>query len=296
MALGLVLAWPAAAQQASTVPASEVREFERAASPALGDDLPYSLYLPPGYGSGDRRYPAVYLLHGKDGNHLQWLEKGHLRETLDRLIAAHKISPMIVVMPDAGNSWYVNSQAVGGPGDYAQAISVDLVNAVDKRFRTRAEPRFRAIGGLSMGGYGALRLGFQQPFRFGAIVALSPALWAGLTSESQLGSNAERTFDGAFGEPPDPGRILARSPLAMIDALAAAPHPPPVFLSVGDQDEYKLYIDTFELFRRMREKGLSVEMRMTGGEHDWTTWAAALPHALTFLDAQFKLGDRTASR
>jgi S-formylglutathione hydrolase FrmB len=295
--LGTALALPAAAQQAPGTAASEVREFEHARSPALGGDVLYSLYLPAGYATSDRRYPVLYLLHGHDGNHLEWLKTGHLRETLDRLIAGHKIEPMIVVMPDgAAGSWYVDSKAIGGPGDYATAIGVDLVNDIDKKFRTRNDPRNRAIGGLSMGGFGALRLAFQQPFRFGAVAAFSPALWVQLTPDTQLGDRAERIFDGSFGQPFDPKRFLAESPFSMIDALTAAKDPPPVFLTVGDQDRYKLYLDTFEMFRRLREKGLSVEMRMTGGDHDWDTWAAALPEALVFVDAQFKRGNTAASR
>jgi S-formylglutathione hydrolase FrmB len=89
---------------------------------------------------------------------------------------------------------------------------------------------------------------------------------------------------------------LSESPLAMLDTVAAAKNAPPVFLTVGDRDRFKLYLDTFELFKRMREKGLTVEMRMTGGDHDWDTWAAELPDALVFLDEQFKRGDTAASR
>lgn len=294
-ALWVALAAPAMAQQVRGAGASEVREFEHAASAAIGE-VQYSLYLPPGYAESGRRYPTLYLLHGHDGNHLEWLKTGHLREILDRLIAARKVAPMIVVMPDGANSWYVDSKAIGGPGDYATAISVDLVDSIDRNFRTRGEPRFRAIGGLSMGGFGALRLAFQQPFRFGVVAAFSPALWVELTADSELGERAERIFDGAFGQPFEPKRFLAESPFALLDALAKAKDPPPVFLTVGDQDRYKLYMDTFEMFHRLREAGVAVEMRMTGGDHDWDTWAAALPEALIFIDARFKLSEKTASR
>jgi S-formylglutathione hydrolase FrmB len=298
-ALAFLLVIPARAQQGAAAPAaSEVREFEHAPSPALGGAVLYSLYLPPGYEASNRRYPTLYLLHGKDGNHLEWLKTGYLQQTLDGLIAARKVGPMIVVMPDgAASSWYVDSKAIGGPGDYATAISVDLVAAIDKEFRTRAEPRYRAIGGLSMGGYGALRLAFKQPFEFGAVLAFSPALWAHLTPDTQLDeARANRVFAGSFGQPFSSKLFLSESPLSMLNSLALAKNAPPVFLTVGDQDRFKLYLDTFELFHRMREKGLTVQMRMTGGDHDWDTWSAELPDALLFLDAQFKRGDAAASR
>src|SRR5581483_6939692 len=206
--------------------ASEVKQFEHAWSPALGAELLYSLYLPPGYAASGLRYPTLYLLHGKDGNHLEWLHTGYLRETLDALTAEGKVGPMIVVMPDAANSWYVDSKAVGGPGDYATALSVDLVEAIDHAYRTRAEPRFRGIGGLSMGGFGALRLAFQQPFRYAAAAGFSPALWAHLTPESDVGAErANRVFDGSFGRPFEVRRFLAASPLGMLEGLAAAKSP-----------------------------------------------------------------------
>ncbi|MBV8650247.1 MAG: prolyl oligopeptidase family serine peptidase [Alphaproteobacteria bacterium] len=283
---------PVRAQQNSTsAPQSEVREFEHLDSRALGGDLVYSLYLPPGYGQGDRRYPVLYLLHGAEGNHLEWLHTGYVRETLDKMIAEGSVAPMIVVMPDGGgNSWYVDSKDVGGPGNYATAISFDLVQHIDATLRTKAEPRYRAVGGLSMGGFGALRFAFQQPFRYVAAASFSGAFWARVTPDTVLGDWAQRIFEGSFGRPFDAARFLAQSPMTMVDQLKDVSHPPVVYLTVGDQDRYKLYNDTFELFHHMRELGLPVEMRMTAGDHEWETWAAELPDALLFIDRAFKHG------
>lgn len=268
---------------------SQVLEFEHVPSAALGRDLVYSLYLPPGYAAGERRYPILYLLHGKNGNHLEWLKSGHLRETLDKMIAGGRVDPMIVAMPDGGaDSWYVDSKAVGGPGDYATAIGDDLVAALDRRLRTRPEPRFRGIGGLSMGGFGALRLAFAQPFRYAAAAAFSGAFWSQLSPDNVPAARVNRVFGGAFGTPFDIKRFLAEAPTAMLDEVAKAKDPPAVFLTVGDRDRYRLYDESFALFERMRALGLPVKMRMTGGDHEWATWAEELPDALLFFDQQFK--------
>ena len=117
----------AMAPRAAISAPSQVRESERVASRALGRDLAYALYLPPGYGDGDRRYPVLYLLHGFNGNHLEWLHAGYLRETLDAMIADGRVEPMVAVMPEGENSWYVDSKSVGGPGDFETAITEDLV-------------------------------------------------------------------------------------------------------------------------------------------------------------------------
>jgi S-formylglutathione hydrolase FrmB len=281
---------PILAQQATSM-GSEIHEFEHAASRALGRDLLYSLYLPPGYAQSAERYPTLYLLHGFDGNHLEWLHTGYLRETLDGLIANHRVEPMIVVMPDGGNSWYVDSKDVGGPGDYETAIAGDLVAAIERTLRTKAGARHRGIGGLSMGGFGALHLAFRKPFRFVAAAAFSGALWTGLSPDTVLGDRIDTIFDGAFGRPFQMTRFLAQSPLGLVDGLIGEHEPPPVFLTVGDDDRFKLYRDNFRLFDRMRDAGLPVEMRMTEGDHEWETWAAQLPEALLFFDREFRRGD-----
>jgi S-formylglutathione hydrolase FrmB len=278
---------PQAARAGSAAP-SQVREFEHLASPALGRDLAYALYLPPGYDAGDRRYPTLYLLHGVDGNHQDWLHTGYLRETLDALIADGRVAPMVVVMPDGDNSWYVDSKAVGGPGDYETAIAGDLVTHIDATLRTRADRLSRGIGGLSMGGFGALRLAFRKPFRYGAAAAFSGALWARVHPDTVLGPRTATIFAGAFGTPFDTARFVAESPFAMVDGLAAARDPPAIFLTVGDHDRFKLYLDSFQLFERLRELSLPVEMRMTAGDHDWETWAAELGDALVFFDRHFR--------
>jgi enterochelin esterase family protein len=270
---------------------SETREDEHFASRALGRDLAYALYLPPGYGASDARYPVLYLLHGVDGNHREWLEEGHVQQSLDVLIKSGLAAPMIVVMPDGANSWYVDSKDVGGPGDYATAIADELTAHIDAVFRTRASPRYRGIGGLSMGGFGALRLAFEQPFRYVAAASFSGAFWARIKPDSQLGSFTDRIFTGAFGQPFDAKRFLALSPLTTVDTLVKAKDPPAVFLSVGDRDRYKLYADTFQLFMHMRDLGLPVDMRMTGGDHDWGTWSDELRDALLFFDARFRGGE-----
>ncbi len=294
-ASGAGLSSPAAYQtaiapHAATPASSQVREFEHVASRALGGDLVYALYLPPGYDDSVRRYPVLYLLHGALGNHLEWLHSGYLQETLDAMIADGRVDPMIVVMPEADNSWYVDSKSIGGPGDYETAIAEDLVAEVDKTLRTKPDRWARGIGGLSMGGFGALRLAFHEPFRYGAAAAFSGAFWASVRPDTVLPARVDKVFAGAFGAPFDPARLIAANPLSMIDRLAEARAPPPVFLTVGDRDRFKLYLETFEVFRRMRERGLPVEMRMTDGDHEWSTWAAELGDALLFFDRHFKRG------
>ena len=102
---GLLVAMMAAL----TVHAGEVRTGLQFQSRALAKAFTYSLYLPDAYAAEPgRRFPVVYLLHGYGGNDRQWIEGGKADETLDRLIGEGAIPPVIAVMPDASNSWYVD--------------------------------------------------------------------------------------------------------------------------------------------------------------------------------------------
>jgi S-formylglutathione hydrolase FrmB len=131
----------------------------------------YQVVLPPGYFSSERRYPVLYLLHGIAGGAGEWLEVG-IHEAADRLWGEGKLEPFIIVLPEGGQSYYLN-HANDGPR-WADYISQDVVKHIDGAFRTLAEPGHRAIGGLSMGGDGALQLALHHPDVFGIVGAHSP--------------------------------------------------------------------------------------------------------------------------
>jgi enterochelin esterase family protein len=146
----------------------------------LGDTAtrPTPVYLPPGYDNGDTRYPTVYLLTGFTGRGAFMLNDSAfeepIQERLDRLINTGQIQPMIVVMPDGftryGGSQYLNSSATGR---YEDHLINEVVPSIDQNYRTRAEPGYRAIGGKSSGGYGALVQAMRHPDIFGAIACHS---------------------------------------------------------------------------------------------------------------------------
>ena len=130
-------------------------------SAALNGPINFELYLPAGYATSTARYPTLYLLHGRGDSMEAWTRE---KADLDRLIRTGKIPPMIVVMPDAPwsgrGSWYVDSQYTGTdyPGlPVETALTRDLVRYMDSTYRTVNGRWGRAIGGYSMGGYGALR-------------------------------------------------------------------------------------------------------------------------------------------
>ncbi len=161
-----------------------------------------SVYLPAGYeASPQRRYPVVYYLHGFTWSDSLIFNKDGMKELLDQAIADGQIRPFIMVVPDEhtrfGGSWYANS-ATNGP--WADFTARELMQFVDKSFRTLARTGSRGLAGHSMGGGGTLRLALAYPGTWAAAYALSPALvgphpsllpGAGLTQVLRATSPAE---------------------------------------------------------------------------------------------------------
>ncbi len=281
LAVGLaVLAAPLAC-------AGEVETGLRMESAALGRPLEFALYRPDGPAKG---LPVVYLLHGRASDPDEWLRMGHVRATADRLIAAGRIPPMLIVLPDGGNSWWADTPP-GNAGAIETAVADELPAAVERAYAANPARAGRAIAGNSMGGFGALRIAFGRPDRYAAVASMSGAFWTrikpGMTIDAELGQRLQRVFAGAFGAPFDVGRFLADAPLARA-ARVPAELRPPVFLTVSSGDRFRLAEEQDTVENALRTMGYGVVSRTTEGDHDWGTWEAALPDVLVFLGGYLK--------
>ncbi|MDC6404034.1 MULTISPECIES: alpha/beta hydrolase [Maribacter] len=144
-----------------------------------------SVYLPPNYDGSETRYPVIYFLHGfLNDNSLM----DYMKDLLDYAIAAEKIDPFILVIPDQrttyDGSFYSNTGVFGNWEDFT---AYDLVSYMDKNYRTLAKPGSRGITGHSMGGYGALKIAMKHPDIFQTVYALSPGA---LTIVREYGPNS----------------------------------------------------------------------------------------------------------
>ncbi len=209
-------------------------------SESVGRTTKYNIVLPRGYASSDRRYPVLYLLHGLSQNYQAWGRQG--------VSFYAPLFDMLIVMPDAGNSWYINwAKSDGGEkNDWENHIVRDVIGHVDANYRTIAQREGRAINGLSMGGYGGLTLGLRHPDLFVSIGSHSGAL-------EYASGTRERILRGA------PSRDRQRSPEQ--DALRRRPNPEigingfssqvdrtprgQAFVTVADANQY----DPFTLIR-----------------------------------------------
>ncbi len=180
-------------------------------SVAVDRTTKYNILLPRGYEESTERYPVLYLLHGLSQNYQAWGRSNGAP------FYAGLYADMIVVMPDGGNSWYINyAQSTDGQtNNWADHIVWDVVNHVDWHYRTIARREGRAIAGLSMGGYGAITLGLRNPDMFISIGSTSGALAHGRQAAARLRGEApprqprqrspeEQAAFEAFQRQPDP--------------------------------------------------------------------------------------------
>lgn len=264
---------------------------------ALGRPLQYSLYLPPGYDARDetRRYPTIYLLHGYGGTDVSWIDSGFLKETADRLIAEGALPPSIIVMPFAQTGWYVDSAGSDGAGRWQTAIVDDLITYVDARYHTVSEGGSRAIAGLSMGGYGALRFALMQPDEFVAAASLSGAIFADVKSAADFPEFQLALFGRSFGKTFDPEVFNADSPWRSLAENAGNPsEAPALYMNVGDRDIPILAAGNAKFVEALKAAGISVTFSVSPGGHDWKLWAEQTPKMLAFLGARLKRGATVA--
>ncbi|HKH32693.1 MAG TPA: alpha/beta hydrolase family protein [Beijerinckiaceae bacterium] len=256
-----------------------------APSAALGRDIPYSLYRPAEAPAPGERWPVLYLLHGLGDDERVWATLGRAAETLDGLLAARKLKPILVVMPMAQDSWYVDNPDPGSRGLFAQALTRDLVDHIDRVYPTAACRAGRALGGLSMGGYGALLYAMDNPRRYAAAFSFSGSLFRPMPDEEAArAGRPTHMFRAAFGQPFDARRFNRWNLFPRLPAYIAEKDRPAFYLTVGDNDFPRLKEGNIAFHRALAEAGVDAPFRIDPGQHNWTLWAAQLGPALTWLD------------
>jgi enterochelin esterase-like enzyme len=144
-------------------------------SKILKMDRKYSVYLPPDYETSERSYPVLYLLHGSGDDQTGWVQFGEVLNIADDAIKTGISTAMIIVMPDAntGKKGYVND--IKGEWRYEDFFFQEFMPFIEKTYRIKADKKYRAISGLSMGGEGTFIYALHHPELFSAACPMSAA-------------------------------------------------------------------------------------------------------------------------
>lgn len=218
-----------------------------------------TVYTPAGYETSGKRYPVFYLLHGSGGDEEAWMDLGRTAQIMDNLIAQGKCKPMIVVMTNGNGAREAtpshssegmkqpdNRTAMGRAGAFEESFP-EVVNYIDKNYRTIKKKSSRAIAGLSMGGFHSLHISKQYPDMFDYVGLFSAAIfpWNGATSP--IYDDMEGKLKTQF-----------------------AKNPKLYWIAIGKDDFlYKANVDYRKL---LDDNGFKYEYFENGDGHIWRNW------------------------
>ena len=272
----LLLSWSSAVDAQKTVAnslASSQKVLAKDAvfhSTSLQRDMRYRVLYPRDYANGGR-FPVLYLLHGLYGDYLNWDTRTGLENYARNL-------PLLIVMPDANDSWYTNSATV--PQDkFEDYIAKDLISEVDENYRTIRDRHGRAIAGLSMGGYGALKLGLKYPELFVFAGSLSGALNAPQKLDTLRPDFRAKLLE-VFGNQGSPQRT-ENDIFLLLNSSRQTPYPY-LSLACGEDD---FFVDANRAFvLQLSSRKLVYQYHETPGGHTWEYWDGALEPMLQAVE------------
>jgi enterochelin esterase family protein len=253
------------------------------ASKSLGKDVAYLVDLPPSYATGDKKYPVIYLLHGLFES-AGFYERRGLSAAFTAAREKGDLPEAIIVAADAGNSFYVN----GPTGAFEDMLVKDVVDHVEATYRTLPGRAGRALFGVSMGGYGALRIAFKYPERFAAVATHSAMLLEKIpTAEDGARRGQMASFNRVFGDPIDPALWAANDPL-LLAAKADPKAAPALYFDCGSEDRFQLYVGNKDLHEKLVARGVKHEFALYPGDHGYEYVRSVIDKSLRFLGTALK--------
>jgi len=250
----------------------------------------YSVYLPADYETSQRSYPVVYLLHGFSDDETGWIQFGEAGEIADKGMAEGAFPECILIMPDGKVSWYINS--ANGKDRWEDMFIKEFIPQIEKEYRIRAKKEFQAIGGLSMGGYGALGLSMRNPDLFSSCIALSSATFSDEEIVHQSDEQYTAFFKNIYGNDlKSEARLTTtwntNNPLHLINSVPVEKlNSIRFYIDCGDDDF--LYKGNSLLHIQMRDLNIHHEYRVRNGGHSWSYWRTGLYDGLKFAGEKFR--------
>lgn len=254
-------------------------------SQTLGRDIKYKVYLPKDYNNGEN-FNVFFLLHGLYGNEKDWTDpqQGSASVIFDELIyETEAIEPMVVIMPDGGNTWYIDSKE-----KIQTAYEKDLFPFVFTNYKVSKERDKVIIGGLSMGGMGSLNFFLRNPEIFGRVILLSPAVYDKLTDEFlEVSTVTQKDMFNSYWT----NNLENYKNKNYANELKSE-----IYIVIGDDDNLvnsegkeDFQERTVSIYRELKNLGNNVELRIVNGGHIWKVWRDGLRQGLITTDKNLKI-------
>lgn len=256
---------PATTNAAAPAPSGSQLLNRTLDSPSLRRQMPYFIYLPARYAESGKRYPVIYMLHGYGGSNTEWISYG-FPEIADHMMNAGEIPPTIIVFPQGDQSYWVNHADGERWGDYT---AHDVVQYIDATYRTIPDAAHRAIGGLSMGGVGALQLALNYPGIFSVVGMNSPTL---------------RDYASALPYFGDEAFFNAHDPIHLVQQYPDRARQLKISLDVGEQDD-QWHDIVVGFHNELLQLNIPHDWHKWPGVHDGAYWGAHCADDLRFYAA-----------
>jgi enterochelin esterase-like enzyme len=227
---------------------------------------------------------VLYLLHGSGDDQSGWVQFGEVLHIADNAIRNGTSTPMVIIMPDAntGQRGYTND--VSGNWRYEDFFFEELMPFVERTYRIRAEKRYRAVAGLSMGGGGTFYYALHRPDLFSAACPLSASV--GPLNRQEVETYMQRR---GMSDATDEKKNEWFKTYSVLDMINNLPDDKKTavrwYIDCGDDDF--LYEGNALVHIAMRKKEIPHEFRIRNGGHNWTYWRESLPEVLRFVSDGF---------
>ncbi|WP_289039056.1 alpha/beta hydrolase-fold protein [uncultured Zobellia sp.] len=251
-------------------------------SEILKGERKYAVYLPPDYETSQRSYPVLYLLHGAGDDQTGWVQFGEVLRITDNAIKAGTATPMIIVMPDAntGKRGYFNQ---GKDWRYEDFFFEEFMPYIEKKYRIKAEKRYRAISGLSMGGGGTFMYAMHRPELFSSACPLSA--YVGPLTIADFKERLKKS-DVKYSEAEIKEYFKKHNALELLKTVPEEDvKSVRWYIDCGDDDF--LFEGNSLVHIAMTKKKIPHEYRVRDGGHTWTYWRESLPTVLGFVSDAF---------
>ena len=255
----------------------------------------YCVYLPSVYDAGlkqqpPRRYPVLYFLHGLGDNEQTLFNSGGWT-LLDDMRNRHKMGDFLIVAPEGRRSFYINS--ADGTVRYSDFFLQEFMPLVERKYSIRAGREGRAISGISMGGYGALRFAFAHPELFSAVSAQSAALIAEspqqLDAAGRTGAPILSVLGPVFGKPIEVRHWNENNPLMLAKKNAIALRRLAIYFNCGQEDNYGFEKGAAELHEELVKERVKHEYHGYPGDHSLTYFLSHFAEVMEFHSKAFGL-------